>query len=596
MAINEENAKQAMPFKEQMAVFKRILSFTKPVKWQFAGGIFFGILLAITNAVLPRIIQIFIDDHLTAQTATTQTIVAFSGIYMAVTFFKMVVWYLNLYMFNIASEKTVKNIRETLFTKIHSFGMRFFDQTSSGWIVTRVTNDTEALKDFWQVLLTILQSIFGFMISLIAMLLLDVKVTLWIVAFIPILVYIMLVYQKRSSKTYIRMKAKLSKLNSQLAESVNGMSVIQQFRQEKRLREEFEETSEAHFSDRFSMTKLNALLLGPVSNFLRALAIIAILAAFGYDALQNPINVGMIYAFTTYSDDLFKPLSRMMDSLSMFQDGLVSSSRILLVLDTEEYVPEQTPLDEAMIKDAKIEFKNVSFSYDGKNDVLKNISFTVEPGQTIALIGHTGSGKSSIINVLMRFYEFHSGDVLIDGVSIRNFPIQDLRENIGLVLQDSFLFYGTINDNIRLKNKAITDAQIRQAAEFVQADKFIEKLPNGYESLVVERGASYSSGQKQLVSFASTIVKEPKILILDEATANIDTETEALIQKGLERMRENRTTVAIAHRLSTIRDADTILVLDQGRIIERGNHDELIVQGGVYKDMYELQNLGMQTS
>src|SRR5699024_8396285 len=227
--------------------------------------------------------------------------------------------------------------------------------------------------------------------------------------------------------------------------------------------------------------------------------------------------VGIIYAFTSYANNFFKPLSRMMDSLSLFQDGLISGRRVLWVLDTEEYAPEQFPDRHAKIQDAEIEFKNVSFSYDGKHPVLKNISFTVEPGQTVALVGHTGSGKSSIINVLMRFYEFEKGDVLIDGVSIRNYPIEELRENIGLVLQDSFLFYGTIKDNIRLKDDTITDRQIQEAAEFVQADKFIEQLPEGYDSRVVERGASYSSGQKQLLSFASTIVKEPKILILDEA-------------------------------------------------------------------------------
>lgn len=585
---------QGMPFKEQLSVFKRLLRFMSPFKFQFIGGILFGILLEITNATLPRIIQIFIDGHLTPRTATTKTIVVFSSIYFSVTLVKILSWYFNLYLFNMASEQSVREMREALYVKIHSLGMRFFDQTSSGWIITRVTNDTEAMKDFWDVFLTILQGVFGFVTSLIAMLLLDVKVTLWIVAFVPLLLLVIRFYQAYSSRTYVKMKEKLSHLNSMLAESINGMSIIQQFRQEKRLRKEFDEVNESYFESRYSMTKINALLLSPVINFLYTMAIVVILGLFGYDALSNPIEVGLIYAFTSYSNNFFKPLSRMMDSLSLFQDGMVSGSRILSVLDTTEAAPSQSPSPMAKIKDAKIEFKNVSFSYDGIHNVLEDISFTVYPGETVALVGHTGSGKSSIINVLMRFYEFSKGDVLIDGISIREYPIEELRKNVGLVLQDSFLFYGTVKDNIRLKNPNITDREIKEAAEFVQANQFIEGLPEQYDARVVERGASYSTGQKQLISFASTIVKQPKILILDEATANIDTETEVLIQEGLERMRKGRTTVAIAHRLSTIRDADQILVLNRGRIIERGTHEELIDQKGVYNEMYHLQNLGMK--
>lgn len=283
-----------------------------------------------------------------------------------------------------------------------------------------------------------------------------------------------------------------------------------------------------------------------------------------------------------------------MDNLSLFQDGIISSSRILKVMDEETYTPTQVEDPSLTIKEAKIEFKNVTFSYDGKTNVLKNISFTVNPGETVALVGHTGSGKSSIINVLMRFYEYQEGDVLIDGQSLRKYPMRELREEIGLVLQDSFMFYGTINDNIRLLDESISDREIVKAAEFVQANRFIEKLPDKYNHKVVERGAGFSSGEKQLLSFASTIVKDPKILILDEATANIDTETEVLIQEGLNRMREGRTTVAIAHRLSTIRDADQILVLEAGEIVERGTHEELIQMGGRYNEMYELQNLGIQ--
>lgn len=595
MEQQELQKRRTIPFNEQMRILKRILTFASPYRNQFILAICFSVALAVTNAALPRIIQVFIDDHLTVGGVTIQTILFFASLHFGVTIVRMTVWYFELYIFNMASEKTVQNIRHQLFTKLHNLGMRFFDQTSTGWIITRATNDTEAMKDFWHVFLTIIQGVFGVIISLGAMFLLDVTVTLWILIFAPVLLLVIRFYQVYSSRTYHEMKSKLSLLNTKLAETINGMSVIQQFRQEKRLQKEFEETNQSYFNSRFSMVRINALLLSPVINMLYTLAVVLILALFGIDALTSPIEVGIIYAFTSYANDFFRPLTRLMDSLSLFQDGVVSSSRILTVMDNEEYVPEQEDDPEAQITNGKIEFKNVSFSYDDENYVLKDISFTVNPGETIALVGHTGSGKSSIINVLMRFYDFQKGDVLIDGKSIRSFPMRELRHRTGLVLQDSFLFYGTIKDNIRLMNQAITDREIIDAARFVQADQFIEELPGQYDARVVERGASFSSGQKQLISFASTIVRDPKILILDEATANIDTETESLIQEGLERMRQGRTTVAIAHRLSTIRDADQILVLDKGHIVERGTHDELIERGGSYRDMYELQNIGLQS-
>lgn len=586
---------RSIPFKQQMHILRRILKFAHPYRKEFTVAIIFSILLAIINAILPRIIQVFIDDHITPGDATLRIILFFAALHFGVTLIRMIVWYFELYIFNMASEKTVKNIRESLYTKLHSLGMRFFDQTSTGWIITRATNDTEAMKDFWNVFLTIMQGVFGVVISLSAMFILDASVAVWILLFAPVLLIVIRFYQVYSSKTYVSMKSKLSSLNTKLAETINGMSIIQQFRQERRLQKEFEETNRSYFDSRYSMVRINAILLSPIINFLYTIAVVLILAIFGINALNSPIEVGIIYAFTSYANDFFRPLTRLMDSLSLFQDGIVSSSRILKVMDNEEYTPQQKNIAGAEIEIGKIEFKNVSFSYDGKSDVLKNISFNVNPGETVALVGHTGSGKSSIINVLMRFYDFQKGEVLIDGRSIKDYPMRELRRKTGLVLQDSFLFYGTIKDNIRIKNNEINDREIIQAAKFVQADQFIEELPGEYDARVVERGASFSSGQKQLISFASTIVRDPKILILDEATANIDTETETLIQEGLNRMRKGRTTVAIAHRLSTIRDADQILVLEDGRIIERGTHDDLISKGGKYKDMYELQNIGLQT-
>lgn len=589
----KSSGSKSFPLKEQFQIVSRIFKFGAPFKGKFFMAIFFGVLVAITNVVLPRILQTFMDDYLATQTATTRIIGLFAAAYFGVTLLKIIVWYLNLYLFNLASEKTVENIRNKVFTKLHTLGMRFFDQTPAGSIVTRVTNDTETIKEFFEVFLTVLQGIFGVVASFVAMALLSLEITLWIMLFVPVLLVVIWYYQKYSSTIYRSMREKLSVLNTKLAESISGMSIIQQFRQEKRLQKDFEKTNSSYFESRYAMVKANALLLGPIINLLDTLALVVVLGFFGYNALNGAVGVGVIYAFASYVRNFFNPMVRMMDSLSIFQDGIVSSNRVLNVLDNQELTPQQEPHSSAKIKAGKIEFKNVSFSYDGKKNVLSNITFTANPGETVALVGHTGSGKSSIINVMMRFYEFTEGDILIDGISIKKYPIEELRNKMGLVLQDSFLFYGTINDNIRLKNPSITDRQIEAAAQFVQADAFIEQLPKQYESKVIERGASYSSGQKQLISFASTIVTDPKILILDEATANIDTETEALIQEGLNKMRQGRTTLAIAHRLSTIRDANMILVLDHGEIIEQGTHDELIKQNGVYHEMYRLQNNGL---
>ena len=298
------------------------------------------------------------------------------------------------------------------------------------------------------------------------------------------------------------------------------------------------------------------------------------------------VPAGVVYAFSQYISQLFNPISTMMDQMTFFQDGIIAGKRIL---DDEQYEPQQDAQAGLTINRGKIEFKHVSFSYDSKHEILHDVSFVVNPGETLGIVGHTGSGKSSIINVMMRFYEFGKGQVLIDDVDIRKYPKEELRKKLGLVLQEPFMFYGDIASNIRLYNQEITDDQIKKAAQTVQADQFIEKMPGKYHAKIIEGGAELSQGQKQLISFARTLVTDPKILVLDEATANVDTETETLIQEGLKRLRKGRTTLAIAHRLSTIADADQIIVLDQVRIVERGNHKELLAKKGYYYNLYTLQ-------
>ncbi|WP_348920389.1 ABC transporter ATP-binding protein [Enterococcus rotai] len=581
---------KSVPIKEQITIVKRLLKFARPFRGTFLTAIVFALVLAIINIILPRIIQTFMDDYLTPKTATNQVILFFAGLYLFGVVVKSIVWFFQWFLYSTASLKTYQYIRVKLFEKLQTLGMRYFDQTPAGSIVSRVTNDTETLFEFWYVFLMVLTGIFAVTSSFIAMFQINGKIALYNLVFLPILLIVIWYYQKFSSRIYRSMREKLSQLNTKLNEYISGMQIIQQFRQEHRLEKEFEETNNDYLRTRFSMIRTNSLLLGPIINFLYTIAIGLTLTLFGYDALHSPVEVGLIYAFVTYVQAFFNPMTQMMDFLSVFTDGMVAGSRILKIFDNEELTPQQKVGANAEIIHGKIEFRNVSFSYDGKNKVLKNISFVANPGETVALIGHTGSGKSSIINVLMRFYEFYEGEILIDDRDIRDYPLPELRKKLGLVLQDAFMFYGDIAGNIRMLNPEITDEQIKTAAEFVQADKFIETLPKKYHAKVIERGASYSSGQRQLISFARTIVTDPKILVLDEATANIDTETEGLIQEGLANMRQGRTTIAIAHRLSTIRDANLILVLDKGRIVERGNHEHLLAQNGLYADMYKLQN------
>jgi ATP-binding cassette, subfamily B, multidrug efflux pump len=414
------------------------------------------------------------------------------------------------------------------------------------------------------------------------------------ILFIPIAIGFIYLYQKYSTKHYQTAREKNSQINTRISESISGMKIIQDFNQQKRFVREFSELNNEYYEASLMNLKIDGLLLAPVIHVLTAIALASIIFYSGVLSLNGVVMVGGVFAFIDLIYRLFDPMFQIMDRLSLYQQAVVAGDRIFKIIDNVELTPSQNEGANAKITNAKVEFKNVSFSYDGVNQVLKDISFVVNPGETVALVGHTGSGKSSIINVMMRFYEFFEGDILIDDVSIREYPLEHLRSKMGLVLQDPFIYVGTIADNIRLLNQDISDEAIKAAAEFVQADDFISALDDKYEHKVIEEGAAFSTGQKQLLAFARAIVTDPKILILDEATANVDTETEVLIQEGLKRIREGRTNLMIAHRLSTIRDANQILVLEDGEIVERGNHDELMSQKGLYFAMVELQNSNME--
>lgn len=577
----------------QTAVLKRLLTYAIPHKRLILLGFFFLLLTTIGDIIGPILIKIFIDNYLTPRHIVYGPVVALAAGYLTIQILHVFFSYLQLVKFHEIALKIIQQLRVDVFSKIHKLGMRYFDKTPGGSIVSRITNDTEAIKDmFVNVLATFVQSIFLLIGIFIAMFFLNPKLAMFCLLILPIIYWIIYTYRKYSSKYYHEMRERLSQLNAKMNESLQGMSIIQVFRQEKRLQDEFGYINDLHYKAGMKNIKLDGLLLRPAIDLVYFLALMIVLSFFGISSFDHGVEIGVLYAFINYLDRFFEPINQVMMRLSMYQQSIVSATRVFQVMDEKDEEPRQSGKVKE-ISHGKIEFKNVSFSYDGRKDVLKNISFTANPGQTIALVGHTGSGKSSIINLIMRFYEFDKGEILIDDCSIRDYSKEELRKKMGLVLQDPFLFFGNIEDNIRLYNKEITEQDIREASEFVQAHHFIEELPDQYKHPVVERGATLSSGQRQLIAFARTIATNPKILILDEATANIDTETEEAIQKALEKMRKGRTTIAIAHRLSTIQDADLILVLHNGEVVERGNHYELLAKRGLYYKMYLLQN-GLQ--
>jgi ATP-binding cassette, subfamily B, multidrug efflux pump len=582
---------QVLDGREQRKVLFRLLSYTKPHSTKIIIAFSLLLITTIVDILGPILVKIFIDDYLTPRNLIFKPLFILGAAYMGLQITNVIVSYLQLLKFQEIALKIIQKLRIDVFTKVHSLGLKYFDKTPAGSIVSRVTNDTEAIKDmFVTVIATFIQSTFLLSGIFIAMFILNVKLALFCTFILPVIFLIMTAYRKYSSRFYQDLRERLSQLNAKLSESVQGMAIIQVFRQERRLRKEFGDINDQHYRAGMKNIKVDGLLLRPAVDLVFVAALIIVLSFFGISSFESPVEIGVLYAFINYLDRFFEPVNNMMMRLSLYQQAIVAGSRVFTLLDEEELAPRQENDARFHIQSGKIEVKNISFSYDGKRDVLKNISFTAEPGQTVALVGHTGSGKSSIINLLMRFYEFERGDILIDGDSIKSYNKNEIRDKMGLVLQDPFLFYGTVADNIRLHNEGISNAKVEEAAQFVQAHTFIEKLDDRYQHKVVERGATLSSGQRQLIAFARTIAANPKILVLDEATANIDTETEEAIQTALERMRKGRTTIAIAHRLSTIQDADLILVMHQGEIVERGTHQELLAQKGLYHKMFLLQN------
>lgn len=501
------------------------------------------------------------------------------------------------FVFNIAQtwilQKTGQNIilqiRKDLYRHIQSLGSRYFDITPVGKLVTRVTNDVEALNEMYS---GILVQLFRNIVKIVGlagvMLVLDVRLAAISFVLMPLVIGLTVLCQKIARNIYRLYRTRLTDINTFLSEHLSGMKIIQIFGRQERKFEEFHDKNTKLYKA-FYREMLMYAVFRPLIYILSILSLMIVLWFGSRNVFDEIISVGTLYIFSNYIRSFFDPIQELAEQFSTLQSSIASAEKIFTVMDEDEFIPEvENPKQPDKII-GKIEFDHVWFAYDGKNYVLKDVSFVINPGEKVAFVGATGAGKSSILNLIGRYYDIQKGHIYIDGIDIRQLSKKQLRSAIGQMQQDVFIFEGDVAYNIRLNDDAITDAQVKEAAEYVNASHFIEKLPQGYHEPVTERGATFSAGERQLLSFARTLAHNPSILVMDEATANIDTETEILIQEALEKLMDGRTTIMVAHRLSTIQHADCIMVMHKGRICERGTHRELLEQDGIYRKLYELQ-------
>lgn len=501
------------------------------------------------------------------------------------------------FAFNIAQtwilQKTGQNIilqmRKDLYRHIQSLGSRYFDITPVGKLVTRVTNDVEALNEMYS---GILVQLFRNIVKIVGlagvMLVLDVRLAAISFVLMPLVIGLTVLCQKIARNIYRLYRTRLTDINTFLSEHLSGMKIIQIFGRQERKFEEFHDKNTKLYKA-FYREMLMYAVFRPLIYILSILSLMIVLWFGSRNVFDEIISVGTLYIFSNYIRSFFDPIQELAEQFSTLQSSIASAEKIFMVMDEDEFIPEvENPKQPDKIT-GKIEFDHVWFAYDGENYVLKDVSFVINPGEKVAFVGATGAGKSSILNLIGRYYDIQKGHIYIDGIDIRQLSKKKLRSAIGQMQQDVFIFEGDVAYNIRLNDNDITDEQVKEAAEYVNASHFIEKLPQGYHEPVTERGATFSAGERQLLSFARTLAHNPSILVMDEATANIDTETEILIQEALEKLMDGRTTIMVAHRLSTIQHADCIMVMHKGRICERGTHRELLEQDGIYRKLYELQ-------
>ncbi len=565
---------------------RRLLKLTLPHIKKIILAAICVLIVNTAQLIKPYILKLVIDDFLINKSPQSgfHSIKAMAFTYFAVVIIGGVFAFSQANLINKAGQEIMKTLRSKVFKTIQLLPLSYLDKTSSGRLITRATNDVESLSEMYtDVIISLFQDIFLLIGIVYAMVTLNVKLALISFSVVPVMFIIVFMLKKKIKSNFAKMKSLIGKINGFMVENISGMRIIQIFNGEREKKNEFLKLNNAYFKTTLFQVRMNSILK-PASDIFQNLSV-AIIIWYGMGKIaDSTLQIGVLYAFTTYIKQFFAPISDLADNYTTIQSALVSADRIFELLDEE---PNLEDLEKGIKLDklyGKIEFKNVWFSYDNKEWVLKNISFTINKGETAAFVGETGAGKTTIISLITGFYDIQRGEILIDGINIKHIKKKDLRKNISVVLQDVFLFSGDIKSNITL-NDNIDDETINMSLKASCAQEFVSSLPGGINHAVMERGSTFSAGEKQLLAFARAIAHNPSIFILDEATANIDTHTELLIQKAISNITKGRTTIVIAHRLSTIRNADNIIVLSHGEIVEMGNHNELISKDGYYKRM-----------
>ncbi|MGB1206576.1 MAG: ABC transporter ATP-binding protein [Chitinophagales bacterium] len=566
-------------------LFKRVLRLAIPFKKAFIISSVLAITLALLSPLRPYLIQLTIDDYIfQGDISGLNKMVMFL---MALLLTESVFRYNFTYMTNWLGQSVIKELRVKVFEHILRFRLRFFDNTPIGTATTRAINDVEAINSvFSQGMITIVADILTIITVLFLMFYTDWKLSLVSLIPFPFLIWSTYVFKEKVKATFQVVRTQVSRMNAFLQEHITGMSIVQIFAAEKKELSSFEKINDSQKKAHIQAIWYYSIFF-PTVEIIKASAL-GLLVWFGANlVIDSQVTLGVLIAFIMYLNMLFRPMRMLADKFNTLQMGLVASDRVFQILDRDEVIENKGTIEADFRGD--ILFDKVWFAYNEKDFVLKDVSFELKAGETLAIVGATGAGKSSVINILNRFYDIQKGCIKVDGIDVREYDLAALRRNIGLVLQDVFLFSGSVYDNITLRNPDITKEQVYEAAKIVGADDFIEKLPNKYDYEVMERGATLSLGQRQLISFIRTLVFDPKILILDEATSSVDTETEEMVQFAVERLVTNRTSIVIAHRLSTIQHADKIMVLDKGKVMEIGSPDELLSIDGYYKKLHDTQ-------
>ena len=572
---------------------KKMLRHAVPFWKQFLLALVLVLALTGVEILRPYIMGLAIDDISLAfsdPTAIEQYkshIWLLGGAFFGLAVIQLVISYFSSYLLQVTSAKVVMRLRNMVFRHVQTLTFKFFDQTAVGSIVTRICNDTNTISEMYtSVLVNFFRDIFMMVGVIIVMFVLNAKLALTVMIVLPLMIFAAVLFRTKARKTFVRMRARLSAINIFLSEHIAGMKIIQAFNMQNSKKEEFDNVNKEYLKENNKMIVIFGVFR-PFMEVVSAIATALILWVGGNSIIESAISFGTVYMFINYAGKFFQPIMNLTEMYNTIQSSLVSSDRIETLLKKQ---PEEMPKDIVELGEIKgeIEFKNVWFAYVDENWVLKDVSFKVKPGEKIAIVGTTGAGKTTIINIILGFYKHQKGQILIDGVPISKVDIKELRKAVGTVRQDVFLFKGDIETNIRLYND-ISREKVIEAAKTVNASKFIDTLPGGYEEPVNQRGTTLSEGQRQLLSFARALVMDPKILVLDEATSSVDANTEALIQDGMEKLMEGRTSITIAHRLSTIKGADRIMFLHHGRIAESGSHTELMKHGKLYYELYSIQ-------